>query len=59
MELSDDEINSRRKAEMKHGKNAFKPQGRDRKISPALQFYGMHATSADKGAVRELPEDNK
>ncbi|OQA94610.1 MAG: dihydroxy-acid dehydratase [Spirochaetes bacterium ADurb.Bin218] len=42
---------------MAKGKNAFKPIGRDRKISKALETYSLLATSADKGAVRKLPEE--
>ncbi len=39
------------------GKDAYKPVGRNRVVSKALRFYSLHATSADKGAVRELPEE--
>ncbi|BDY06935.1 dihydroxy-acid dehydratase [Ferrimonas sp. YFM] len=33
---------------------SFKPQSRQRQVSPALKAYAMLATSADKGAVRDL-----
>jgi len=36
---------------------AFKPQGRNRKVSTALRAYALMAASADKGAVRVLPEE--
>ncbi|MBN1114955.1 MAG: dihydroxy-acid dehydratase [Oligoflexia bacterium] len=52
--VSDDELAARRKKEMAKGENAFKPVGRNREISKALQIYAMLASSADTGAVREL-----
>ncbi|TKB51038.1 dihydroxy-acid dehydratase [Ferrimonas sediminicola] len=33
---------------------SYKPQNRQRQVSPALKAYAMLATSADKGAVRDL-----
>lgn len=48
----DDELNKRRKEEEARGTLAWKPSDRDRTVSPALQFYAMHVSSADKGAVR-------
>lgn len=54
--LSSDELEKRRKDEEAKGKDAFKPAGRNRKISTALQIYSLLAESADKGAVRKLPE---
>jgi dihydroxy-acid dehydratase len=32
----------------------YAPRGRDRKISAALRAYAAMATSADKGAVRDV-----
>lgn len=55
--VSDDELNKRRTAETAKGKEAFKPAGRDRKLSKALQTYALLATSADRGAVRKLPDE--
>jgi dihydroxy-acid dehydratase len=55
--VSDDELNKRKTAETAKGKEAFKPAGRDRKLSKALQTYALLATSADKGAVRKLPDE--
>ena len=56
LNVSDEELAKRRKEEEAKGKDAFKPVGRDRKISTALQIYSFLAESADKGAVRRLPE---
>ncbi len=56
LDVSDEELGKRRKEEEAKGKDAFKPTGRDRKISTALQIYSFLAESADKGAVRRLPE---
>ncbi|MFH0975214.1 MAG: dihydroxy-acid dehydratase [Spirochaetota bacterium] len=57
VKLSKAELDARRKKERAKGKKAFTPAGRKRKISKALQVYSMLAASADKGAVRILPED--
>lgn len=57
MLVDEKEITKRREEEAAKGKEAFKPRGRDRKISKALQIYSMLASSADKGAVRKMPED--
>jgi dihydroxy-acid dehydratase len=57
LDISDDELAKRRKAEEAKGKNAFKPVGRNREVSKALRAYALFATSADKGAVRILPEE--
>ncbi|MBN1653615.1 MAG: dihydroxy-acid dehydratase [Deltaproteobacteria bacterium] len=54
--LSRKELSQRRKREKGKGKNAaFKPVGRHREISEALQIYALFASSADKGAIRESP----
>jgi len=55
--VSDDELNKRRTAETAKGKDAFKPAGRDRQLSKALKTYALLATSADRGAVRKLPDE--
>ena len=55
--ISDEEMESRRKEEESKGKDAFKPVGRGRVVSQALKAYALLAASADKGAVRVLPED--
>lgn len=50
--LSDEELTERRKKEMARGKDAFKPNPRDRKISKALKAYASMVSSADRGAIR-------
>ncbi|RUT79713.1 dihydroxy-acid dehydratase [Ancylomarina longa] len=52
--VSEEELESRRKAEEDYGEEAFVPRGRDRKISKALQAYAKLVSSADKGAIRVL-----
>ena len=55
LEISDEDLAARRKEEEARGAAAFTPN-RDRKISEALKVYAHFAASADKGAVRILPE---
>jgi len=50
--LSDEELTERRAEQDKLGWKPVKP--RPRKVSAALKAYAMLATSADKGAVRDL-----
>ncbi len=54
VKLSDEELQTRREAELAKGKEAFKPYGRNRVISKALKAYASMVTSADKGAVRVI-----
>ena len=54
LEVSDDELARRRTAMEALGKDAFKPLGRDRVVSPALMAYAAMVTSADTGAVRDV-----
>ncbi len=55
VELPDEELARRRQAEEAKGGEAWKPSiTRDRKVSAALKAYALLATSADKGAVRDL-----
>lgn len=55
VELSADELASRRAAMEAKGNAAWKPaEVRERKVSSALKAYAMLATSADKGGVRNL-----
>ena len=56
VELSDSDLEARRREEEAHGDRAFTPRDRQREISKALRAYGMFAASADQGAVRILPE---
>ncbi|VFP79387.1 dihydroxy-acid dehydratase [Buchnera aphidicola] len=54
LHISSEEENIRRKTEEKRGKKAYTPKNRLRKISNSLKMYSIFATSADKGAVRDL-----
>ncbi|MEI7594908.1 MAG: dihydroxy-acid dehydratase [Bacteroidota bacterium] len=55
--LSDEELIFRRLEEENKKDAAFKPVGRNRNVSKALKTYAYFASSADKGAVRLLPEN--
>lgn len=55
--ISEEELTRRRTEEMEKGRGAFTPADRDRHVSQALKAYAMFAASADKGAVRVLPEE--
>jgi dihydroxy-acid dehydratase len=50
--ISDEEMQKRKQEEEAKGKNAYKPTGRNRKISKSLKAYALTVSSADKGAVR-------
>ena len=50
--VSDEELAKRRIEQDKKGWKPAKP--RPRKVTPALKAYAYFATSADKGAVRDL-----
>ncbi|MET3593509.1 dihydroxy-acid dehydratase [Mesorhizobium shonense] len=51
------ELDARRKAMAAKGADAWKPaEKRKRKVTTALRAYAAFATSADKGAVRKVPE---
>ncbi|AMC99834.1 dihydroxy-acid dehydratase [Halomonas chromatireducens] len=55
VKLSEAELAARREAEEARGSQAWKPSiQRTRKVSAALKAYALLATSADKGAVRDL-----
>jgi dihydroxy-acid dehydratase len=55
VKLSDAELQARRKNEDAKGTAAWKPsEVRPRKVSASLKAYALLATSADKGAVRDL-----
>ena len=56
VDLTDGELATRRKREKARGNKAFTPVDRDRKVSKALKAYAIFAASADKGAVRILPD---
>ncbi len=54
--VDEGELEQRRQKEEAMGSLAFRPRDRQRQISPALKAYALLAASADKGAVRILPE---
>ncbi|MDR2507863.1 MAG: dihydroxy-acid dehydratase [Candidatus Accumulibacter sp.] len=54
--VSDETLASRRAAMEAKGERAWKPLERDRVVSRALQAYGLMATSASRGAVRDLAQ---
>ena len=49
-----DEVLADRRAKMEARENPWRPVDRDRYVSPALQAYAAMATSADRGAVRDV-----
>ena len=54
--VSDAEMESRRSAMEVKGEAAWQPVDRERVVSAALQAYALMATSADKGAVRDVTQ---
>ncbi len=54
--VSEDELALRRSKEEARGAEAFTPADRNRTVSTALKAYALFAASADKGAIRVLPE---
>jgi dihydroxy-acid dehydratase len=57
--VTGEELAGRRKAMDANGTAAWKPAARDRKISKALQAYAAMATSAARGAVRDVTQIQK
>lgn len=52
--VSDEELGRRRAAMQARGAEAWQPVGRQRVVSQALKAYAALATSADRGAVRDV-----
>ena len=53
--VADDVLAQRRATQEARGSKAYTPtEDRPRKVSAALKAYALMATSADKGAVRDL-----
>jgi dihydroxy-acid dehydratase len=50
-----DEVLAERRAKMDASERPWQPKDRDRPVSKALRAYAALATSADRGAVREVP----
>ena len=57
--VSEEEIARRRSAMEARGKQAWKPQQRERVVSAALRAYAAMTTSADQGAVRDISQLEK
>ena len=49
-----DDVLAERRAKMEASETPWQPKDRDRYVSPALQAYAAMATSADRGAVRDV-----
>ena len=54
--VSDEELARRRAGMEARGDKAWQPEQRERFVSAALQAYALMATSADKGAVRDVTQ---
>jgi dihydroxy-acid dehydratase len=54
VELDAGQLATRRAAMEKKGPAAWRPATRQRKVSRALEAYALFATSADRGAVRDI-----
>ncbi|WP_343184033.1 dihydroxy-acid dehydratase [Buchnera aphidicola (Ceratovacuna keduensis)] len=54
LKVSKEEINIRKKFQNSRGKKSYTPIFRNRKISSSLKIYSYFATSADKGAYRDI-----
>ena len=54
--ITDAELAKRQAAMEARGDAAWKPAARERVVSAALQAYALMATSADKGAVRDVTQ---
>jgi dihydroxy-acid dehydratase len=58
--ISDEEMSHRRAKMEAKGKAAWKPENRERHVSPALRAYAAMSTSAARGAVRDVSQiENK
>ena len=56
VELPDSVLAARRIAMEEKGKDAWKPKGRKREVSPALRAYAAMTTNAARGAVRDVSQ---
>ncbi|TAM03724.1 MAG: dihydroxy-acid dehydratase [Paraburkholderia sp.] len=56
LDVSDEELARRRAAMEARGARAWQPENRQRVVSAALQAYAALATSADRGAVRDISQ---
>ena len=56
LRISDQELTERRLDEEAKGADAWQPGPRDRNVTAALRAYAAMATSADRGAVRDVSQ---
>ena len=56
LSINNDELEQRRADMNAKGKQAWKPAARPRNVTPALRAYAAMATSAAKGAVRDVSQ---
>ncbi len=54
LQVSEEELEDRRKRQQDRGKDAFSPVHRNRIIPASLRAYASLVTSADQGAVRQI-----
>ncbi len=59
LEIDDKTLAARQQAMAAKGAKAWQPQPRQRAVSKALRAYAYFASSADKGAVRLLPDERE
>jgi len=59
VDLTEKELKVRKDIMQEHGKAAYKPANRERKVSQALEAYAAMTTSAARGAVRDVSQLNK
>ena len=59
LSISDNELDKRRENMNEKGKDAWKAAPRPRNVTPALRAYAAMATSAAKGAVRDISQVEK
>lgn len=59
LQISDADLARRRQKMEARGDKAWKPANRDRVVSKSLQAYAAMATSADRGAVRDINQLKK
>ncbi len=59
LRITDEEMQRRRREEEARGTKAWTPATRDRNIPLSLRAYATLVTSADKGAVRQIPGEQE
>jgi dihydroxy-acid dehydratase len=57
--VDDATLAARHEAQLSRGPAAYTPKARDRVVSQALRAYAAMATSADRGAVRDVSQLNR